>query len=102
MADALEVAPEIAFHLDGHPVLEQVFLLQQELFGQGADALLGVLAIRRAAEIQVRVHEPVLALRAFAGRVVLEKLHTWHRIWGTAPRRWRRASSRAYLVRGIS
>jgi hypothetical protein len=74
MADALEVAPEIAFHLDGHAVLEQVFLLQQELLGQGADTLLGVLAVGCTPEIQIRVDEAVLAFGAFTGRVVLEEL----------------------------
>ncbi|VTR66351.1 hypothetical protein DESC_480061 [Desulfosarcina cetonica] len=74
VADTLEVALEIALHLDGHTVLEQIIGLEQEFLGQRADALLGILAVGRTAEIHVRIDEPVLAFWAFAGRVVLKKL----------------------------
>jgi anthranilate/para-aminobenzoate synthase component II len=48
-----------------------------EEFGRHCpDTLFGKLAVRRASEIHVGIDKTVLAVRAFAGGVVLEKFNT--------------------------
>ena len=71
--DPFEVLLEIPLHFNGDPILQQIFFLGQQLFGQGPQALLGELAVCGAAEIHLGIDKPVPAFAAFAGGVVLEK-----------------------------
>jgi hypothetical protein len=75
VADPSEVAPEMALHLNGHPVLEQVFLLSDEFRGHVSNALLGVGAVGRTAEVHVGVQKAVAASPAHTRGIVPEKLH---------------------------
>ena len=45
LADAFEILFKVAFHLNGHTVLEQVLLLGDELRGQVADTLGRILTV---------------------------------------------------------
>jgi hypothetical protein len=81
VADAFEIAFEVAFHLDGHPVLEQVTPLSQQFRRQRSQALLGILAVGGTTEIQPGVGETMAAGSAFAGGIVFEKLHNASAFW---------------------
>ena len=87
MADAFEILSEIAFHLNGHPVLQQVLFLGHQFRGQIPETLLGILTVGGAAEIHLGVQDPLPAFFAAAGGIVFKELHLLRRNWGTGSQR---------------
>jgi hypothetical protein len=75
MADPLEVFLKILLHLDGYPVLQQFISLSQNFRRQLTQALFGIFAIGRAAEVHLGIHQFVAAFLAAASGLVLEELH---------------------------
>jgi hypothetical protein len=75
MTDASEICFEIPFHFNGDPVFEQIFFSCQEFGWQGADALFGKFAVGCTPEIHFWIDEPVVAVMAFPGGVILEEFH---------------------------
>jgi hypothetical protein len=75
MPDPLEVLSKIALHFNGHPVLQEVISLGQELWRKVAQTLLGIRAVGSASKIHFGIHKSMTAFFAQACCVVLEKFH---------------------------
>ena len=104
MPDALKIRSEIALHLDGHPIFQQILLLGQQLRGQGAQALLGILAVGGAAEIHFGIEHALVPHRTLQRRVVssLKNSISWPQ-WGIGSSKTEpRLPSSGCPVRGIS
>jgi hypothetical protein len=63
-----------AFHFNRYPILEEILFLSNKLRREIPYTLLCVLAIRGAAEIQMRIQESVPTLFAGPYCIILEKL----------------------------
>src|SRR6056297_6527 len=75
MPDFFEIILEILAHFHSDLVLEQILADLFDLFRQGSQALLSILAVCGTAKIHLWIDETMSAMGTLPGCIILEEFH---------------------------
>jgi hypothetical protein len=81
MANPFEILFEVALHLNGDPVFQEIVFLCEKLRRQFPETLFGKFAVSGTAKVHLRIDHLMATISTFPIGLVFEKLYITPAIW---------------------